>query len=738
MKRLLLFLLAFVPALASAQVAGGLYISEFDPDPFGADGGTIGDGNDEFVELYAPGAPNTALTGYVLVFFNGSGGVSYARIDLDTYTTDANGLVVVTQADFPASLQNGPDAIAVYTGDAADFPNGTPVTTTNLVDAAVYSQGNQSRSTVLLAGLGETVQYDEGFGEVSPGDVSFQRLIRDGEGNGISKTFYVFAPSPGVNGPRRVTVDETAAVEGVEGSLGNSDDQGWRMLAMPGFNGATPFVVNDIAAVNLVQGVPAGATSPAQYPAAGANILTSARGESTQDLLNSFAPPTSTDEELLPGAGFFWYFYDLATTAGGNGTSFSRDLADPSFSLAFDVSPPDPFIDGGEYDLTVGAVQQYIPPGNPTPSPSPTVLSRFYFIGNPYAYPYALGGVTPTNNADASVIQDNVYIWNPTVGTSQSNSVTITGSYELRTATPANPFDNNGDASGRLNGFFVELATNSDDDVNFALPSGFQRPRIAAGTVAKNTVEGRLAFTMEGTTTSGKGVLDTATLFRFSDNATFEWDRFDGTNVTSMNQTYAFIAPIGVNNGNPWAQAVYSMPKSITEAHSVPMSFVTTEGGTFTITWDASLLPTGWNVILRDNEAGTSVDLGTADRYEFSAPTTTEEWAAGAERFTVVISPSNVVSNEPVASGAMKLSAPMPNPASGATRLVLTAGASESVRASVYDALGREVAVLHDGPLASGDQKTLTLDTTSLAAGVYVVRAQGENGSLTQRLTVTR
>ena len=314
--------------------------------------------------------------------------------------------------------------------------------------------------------------------------------------------------------------------------------------------------------------------------------------------------------------------------------------------------------------------------------------------------------------------------------------MTIKGSYEIRTANTTNPFA--GQSSGRFNGFFVELATNSDNDVNFAIPSGFQRPRIDAGTVAKTAVEGQLALTMEGATTSGEGVLDTATLFRFTDDATFEWDRFDGTNVTSMYPTYAFIAPIGVNNGNPWAQAVYSMPQSITEAHSVPMSFVTTEGGTFSITWDASALPEGWSVTLRDNEAGTSVDLGTADRYDFIADTTTEEWEAGAERFTMVFAPSSVVSNEPIADGSMTLSAPMPNPASGVTRVVLSSSASESVRVSVYDALGREVSVLRDGPMASGDQATLTLDTTTLAAGVYVIRAEGENGSLTQRLTVTR
>ena len=65
-------------------------------------------------------------------------------------------------------------------------------------------------------------------------------------------------------------------------------------------------------------------------------------------------------------------------------------------------------------------------------------------------------------------------------------------------------------------------------------------------------------------------------------------------------------------------------------------------------------------------------------------------------------------------------------------------GQQEVVRAAVYDALGREVAVLHDGPLAAGTSVALSVETSALAPGVYIVRAQGESTSLTQRLTVAR
>ena len=42
-------------------------------------------------------------------------------------------------------LQNGPDAVALYIGNASDFPNGTIATTTNLQDAIVYGTDDPTR-----------------------------------------------------------------------------------------------------------------------------------------------------------------------------------------------------------------------------------------------------------------------------------------------------------------------------------------------------------------------------------------------------------------------------------------------------------------------------------------------------------------------------------------------------------------------------------------------------------------
>jgi subtilisin family serine protease len=76
-----------------------------------------------------------------------------------------------------------------------------------------------------------------------------------------------------------------------------------------------------------------------------------------------------------------------------------------------------------------------------------------------------------------------------------------------------------------------------------------------------------------------------------------------------------------------------------------------------------------------------------------------------------------------------------PNPAAGSVRLALVLERTADVSVGVYDVLGREVATLHDGPLAAGPH-AFVLDAARLPAGVYVVRARTASGVAVQRLTV--
>jgi hypothetical protein len=160
MKKIYFLLLTL---LISSMSFGQLVINEIDSDTPGSD-------TAEFLEL--KWTPNTSLDGYIVVFFNGSNDLSYATIDLTGKSTDTNGFFILANESLatgddiviPAGgsgfIQNGADAVAIYQDFAANFPNGTAPTTTNLIDALVYDTSDAD-DTGLLTGLGETIQYDE-------------------------------------------------------------------------------------------------------------------------------------------------------------------------------------------------------------------------------------------------------------------------------------------------------------------------------------------------------------------------------------------------------------------------------------------------------------------------------------------------------------------------------------------------------------------------------------------------
>ncbi|OZC04396.1 T9SS type A sorting domain-containing protein [Rubricoccus marinus] len=89
----------------------------------------------------------------------------------------------------------------------------------------------------------------------------------------------------------------------------------------------------------------------------------------------------------------------------------------------------------------------------------------------------------------------------------------------------------------------------------------------------------------------------------------------------------------------------------------------------------------------------------------------------------------------PGASGEIALTV-APNPARGGATVRLALTAPEAVRVRVLDMLGREVAVLADGPQASGDV-ALKLPG-DLAPGVYAVEATAGERRTTRLVTVVR
>ncbi|WP_420456663.1 T9SS type A sorting domain-containing protein [Rubrivirga sp.] len=89
------------------------------------------------------------------------------------------------------------------------------------------------------------------------------------------------------------------------------------------------------------------------------------------------------------------------------------------------------------------------------------------------------------------------------------------------------------------------------------------------------------------------------------------------------------------------------------------------------------------------------------------------------------------------ASDGTALRSVYPNPVADVATVAFDLGVSASVRLSVVDVLGREVAVAAQGVRPAGSH-TATVPTAGLPAGVYVVRLEVEGRVQSQRFTVAR
>jgi len=193
-----ILILALLLAAGTATAQTDVLINEVDADTPGTD--VL-----EFVELY--GAPFAALDGLTVVLYNGNGDVSYDAFDLDGHALDADGFFLLGNAGLvPApsivfgsnGLQNGADAVALYQADGADFPNGTAVTTIDLLDAVVYdtNEGDDAGLLVLLL-PGQPQVNEDGAGNK---DTHANMRCPDGSGGArVTSSIYQFLASPGVS-----------------------------------------------------------------------------------------------------------------------------------------------------------------------------------------------------------------------------------------------------------------------------------------------------------------------------------------------------------------------------------------------------------------------------------------------------------------------------------------------------------------------------------------------------------
>jgi DNA/RNA endonuclease G (NUC1) len=265
---------SFTTAAAPPPGAGKVMINEIDADTPDSD-------TAEFIELYDGGSGLTTLDGLVVVLYDGgltpfTGNQSYAAFDLTGKSTDANGYFVLGNPGVPNAgltfdpgqfglLQNGPDAVALYVGHASDFPNGTVVTTNNLLDAVVYGTDDPAPQNLMsLINSGQKIVNEDATGNGTT--QSSQRCPSGMGGFRNTSPYYPGTPTPGTaNNCPAARPASDVVISQIYGGGGNSGAtyrndfvelynrgaatvnlSGWSLQYSPAASNGLPFLVQPI------------------------------------------------------------------------------------------------------------------------------------------------------------------------------------------------------------------------------------------------------------------------------------------------------------------------------------------------------------------------------------------------------------------------------------------------------------------------------------------------------------
>lgn len=463
---------------------------------------------------------------------------------------------------------------------------------------------------------------------------------------------------------------------------------GWRMMSMP----VTGVTVSDLASQNLVQGIAGGS-----YSAFSPNLYTNFSGLADGPNSDGWNIPANHSTVLNPGQGFIWYLY--------NNTNVAESKALP-FTFSITGSEPSD-------DVSVSVHSN----GN-----------GFNLVGNPFASSINISSLTEVGGEFASAV---VQVWDPSTAGGGGG----TSSYVLSSS---------GTLGGKVAPFQAFLLENSTA-TSVSIPTS---AKTTGGTFLKDVSTRAIEFELQGTQT-----IDKAAIVYFHPNAVLTWDKWDATKLMPLSGSVGIMAFDGVRNGVGVTQAQKSLPYDLKEAVQIDIQVTASSVGDYVMNWPVLRdIPETWDVVLVDNQTGTQTDLRTAESYMFShtgaltkslpdgtlQPLTTA--ASDSPRFTLLIDPLNTTSTKDDGRGTMDefaLHQNYPNPFNPSTQIRFTLQSSDVTRLTVYDVLGREVAVLVDGVMQTGSHY-VNFNASDITSGVYLYKLEAGGQVMTRRMTLIK
>ena len=313
-----------------------------------------------------------------------------------------------------------------------------------------------------------------------------------------------------------------------------------------------------------------------------------------------------------------------------------------------------------------------------------------------------------------------------TVGGTTVASWTLSTGYQTYTATTT-------DASGALRVAFTNDASGRDVQVDYLVVDGETRQAEAQ---AVNT-----GVWQDGACGGGNGLSEWLHCngyidFGSADSSGGGGGGGGGEPGTGLAVTYTitnewsggFGASVTIANGGTTAVDGWTLGFRYAAGTSISSLWngtLATSGTQYTVT------PVGWNAQIAP---GASVSFGFNGTYSgtrsgFLDCTINGDPCAQAA--------ARQVATDDAPDGGLVLETPAPNPVASRTAIRYALPEATDVHLAVFDALGREVAVLADGRQSAGSH-TAVWEPGALPPGTYLVRLDGDGASQTRRVVVLR
>lgn len=357
----------------------------------------------------------------------------------------------------------------------------------------------------------------------------------------------------------------------------------------------------------------------------------------------------------------------------------------------------------------------------------------WHFIGNPYPSPISIFRAMADNAYDSSTgagFDGTVWFWRSLATTSDPcNPVVLNGDYQWLNTVTGESSDGSTEFFPVMQGFWVRKPSGSTPSV-FTFTNSHRETTYPTSPVL--TPFYRSSATTTQAVSATFLVMDKATKWQDKAMVGFRADAHPGHDAQFdvVRPADNELVPTLFTLNQDAEKCAYNVLPTLTRTVTLPLAMHTlVPGHTYSITLNKQSLPAGTRIFLDDRQTGASRELTRQPGYDF-VPNS----ASYDNRFVLRFEPATEATAASTAEQV--IISTYPNPAQVGTPLEFQSKAVKgtTAQATLLDTFGRTITT-QEVSVRNGDVVG-SLSTTSVKAGIYILRLNTAGTVTTQRIQI--